>query len=104
VASALIRSLMAWSGTNVDMRSGSTEARLARHILLLAQSRGVHRGNEVVVEHRLSQSTLEGMVGVTRENVNRALRRLTEGGVPGAEDGRLVILDERRLRLLAFGP
>jgi CRP/FNR family cyclic AMP-dependent transcriptional regulator len=85
------------------MRTGSTEARLARQLLLLAESRGTRLGDLMQVEQRMSQSTLAGLVGVTRENVNRALRRLTEEGVLRTEDGRLVILDERRLRLLAFG-
>jgi CRP/FNR family transcriptional regulator, cyclic AMP receptor protein len=47
---------------------------------------------------RISQSTLAAMVGVSRENVNRALSGLTAQGSLRLEKGRYVLVDEQRLR------
>jgi CRP-like cAMP-binding protein len=57
----------------------------------------------VYLQTRVSQGTLAGLVGATREHVNRALRRLVDSGVVGFAEGQLVIMDERRLQLLAAG-
>jgi CRP/FNR family cyclic AMP-dependent transcriptional regulator len=46
----------------------------------------------------ISQSTLAAMIGVSRENVNRALATLVSDGLIRREKGRYVILDEARLR------
>lgn len=50
------------------------------------------------VTPKLSQSTLAAMVGVSRENVNRALAVLTADGDIRQEGGRYVLVDEQRLR------
>jgi len=47
---------------------------------------------------KISQSTLAAMVGVSRENVNRALAVLMSDGAIRQEDGRYVLVDEARLR------
>jgi CRP-like cAMP-binding protein len=47
---------------------------------------------------KISQSTLAAMVGVSRENVNRALAVLMSDGAIRQEDGRYVLVDEDRLR------
>jgi CRP/FNR family cyclic AMP-dependent transcriptional regulator len=47
---------------------------------------------------KISQSTLAAMVGVSRENVNRALAVLMSDGAIRQEDGRYVLVDEERLR------
>ena len=47
---------------------------------------------------RISQSTLAAMIGVSRENVNRALATLTGDGLVRQEKGRYVIVDEAGLR------
>jgi CRP-like cAMP-binding protein len=46
----------------------------------------------------ISQSMLAAMIGVSRENVNRALAALALDGVVRQEDGRYVLIDETRLR------
>ena len=43
-------------------------------------------------------TTLAGMIGVSRENVNRALAALVSDGAIRQEDGRYVLVDEERLR------
>ena len=47
---------------------------------------------------RISQSTLGAMIGVSRENVNRALSALTAAGFVRHEKGRYVLVDEDGLR------
>jgi CRP/FNR family transcriptional regulator len=50
------------------------------------------------VTPKISQSTLAAMVGVTRENVNRALNALAADGVIRIEGGSYVLPDLERLR------
>lgn len=47
---------------------------------------------------KISQSTLAGMIGVSRENVNRALATLVADGLVRQDAGRYVIVDEAGLR------
>ena len=47
---------------------------------------------------KISQSTLAAMIGVSRENVNRAVAELTTSGLIRQDRGRYVLLDEERLR------
>jgi CRP/FNR family cyclic AMP-dependent transcriptional regulator len=47
---------------------------------------------------RVSQATLAAMVGVSRENVNRALALLMASGAIRREKGRYVLIEEDRLR------
>jgi CRP/FNR family transcriptional regulator, cyclic AMP receptor protein len=47
---------------------------------------------------KISQSTLAAMVGVSRENVNRALSALAAEGSIRLENGRYVLVDEERMR------
>jgi CRP-like cAMP-binding protein len=46
----------------------------------------------------ISQSTLAGMTGVSRENVNRALAALMSDGTIRRDGARYVLVDEARLR------
>ena len=47
---------------------------------------------------KISQSTLAAMVGVSREDVNRALAALVSGGAIRREGGRYILIDETALR------
>jgi CRP-like cAMP-binding protein len=73
-------------------------ARLARKLLLLAKDFGVAEGQRVVLSLRLSQSELGDLVDSSRQTVNRELRRWHDEGILATEDGRLVVLDMKRLR------
>ena len=50
------------------------------------------------VTPKITQSTLAAMIGVSRENVNRALAALALDGSIRLEGGRYVLVDEARLR------
>jgi CRP-like cAMP-binding protein len=71
--------------------------RLALRLLELVDSSSERRSGEAVTP-KITQSTLAAMIGVSRENVNRALAALALDGSVRLEDGRYVLVDEERLR------
>jgi CRP/FNR family cyclic AMP-dependent transcriptional regulator len=73
-----------------------TERLVLRLLELVDSSPAPSTGRAVTP--KISQSTLAGMIGVSRENVNRALAALVSDGAIRQEDGRYVLVDEERLR------
>jgi CRP-like cAMP-binding protein len=73
------------------------EERLLVRILELADSMEAEPGTRASTPE-VSQSMLAAMLGVTRENVNRALGGLVADGWLVRDSGRYVILDEQRIR------
>jgi len=71
--------------------------RLVLRLLELADSSAERRAGFAVTP-RVSQATLAAMVGVSRENVNRALAVLMASGAIRQERGRYVLVEERQLR------
>jgi CRP/FNR family cyclic AMP-dependent transcriptional regulator len=71
--------------------------RLILRLLELSESTPKGESGEAITP-KISQSTLAAMVGVSRENVNRALSALTTDGSIRQEGGRYVLVDEARLR------
>src|SRR4051794_40356613 len=71
--------------------------RLVLRLLELVDSNAA-REDGLAVTPKVSQSTLAAMVGVSRENLNRAMSTLVAGGLIRQEKGRYVLLDETRLR------
>jgi CRP/FNR family transcriptional regulator, cyclic AMP receptor protein len=71
--------------------------RLLLRLLELTDS-GAEQTSGHPVTPKISQSTLAAMVGVSRENVNRALAELMTSGLIRQDRGRYVLLDEERLR------
>jgi CRP/FNR family transcriptional regulator, cyclic AMP receptor protein len=71
--------------------------RLVLRLLELAESSPELSSGEVATP-KISQSTLAAMVGVSRENVNRALSTLTTQGAIRKEQGRYILVDNERLR------
>jgi CRP-like cAMP-binding protein len=71
--------------------------RLVLRLLELAESSPELSSGEATTP-RISQSTLASMVGVSRENVNRALSALAIDGAIRQKDGRYILVDEDRLR------
>ena len=80
--------------------------RLARVLLQLAEQEGRHEGSSIVIASRLTQSDLAGMVGATRESVNKWLRDFERQGLIHTERGAIRVLDLARLRerVREFGP
>jgi CRP/FNR family transcriptional regulator, cyclic AMP receptor protein len=72
--------------------------RIAQRLVDLAESRGERVGEGVVIRIPLSQRTLAGMVGASRENVNRALHRFVELGYISQARGTITVLKPTELR------
>lgn len=75
---------------------GSLRARLLMRLLELADSIP-RRDDGAAVTPRISQAALAAMVGVSRENVNRALAGMIADGSVRLEDGRYVLPDRDAL-------
>ena len=87
-----------WQTTMISSQAGRPLAdRLVLRLLELVDS-GPERPQGEASTPKISQSTLASMVGVSRENVNRALAVLTTDGAIRQVGGRYVLVDEERLR------
>ncbi|HYM65721.1 MAG TPA: Crp/Fnr family transcriptional regulator [Patescibacteria group bacterium] len=73
-------------------------ARVALKLLELADTKGRPAGSGTVIGVALNQRTLAGMVGASRENVNRALSRFAELGYIRQVQGRIEVIDRDQLR------
>jgi CRP/FNR family cyclic AMP-dependent transcriptional regulator len=73
-------------------------SRVARKLLELAATRGTPLESGTLIELPLSQRTLAGLVGASRENVNRALSRFASLGVLKVERGRITLMQLKELR------
>ena len=58
-------------------------------------------GEGIVIGRRLTQNELAGMIGTTRESVNKHLSDWTRQGILMLRDGRMVISDIERVRSIA---
>jgi CRP-like cAMP-binding protein len=87
-----------WQTTMISsLMSRSLRDRLVLRLLEMVDS-APEKVAGLSVTPKLSQSTLAAMVGVNRENVNRALSALASEGSIRREGGRYVLVDEARLR------
>jgi len=85
--------------TNMDLAYEPVAERVARRLLDLAASNGVERDDGALeLDVSVSQTTLAGMVGASRPNVNRALQRLVADGDLQLQGGRFVLLAPGRLQ------
>jgi biotin operon repressor len=87
-----------WQTTMISaLLTRSLTDRLVLRLLELVDS-SPERVAGLAVTPKVSQSTLAAMVGVSRENVNRALSALAAQGSIRQDHGRYVLVDEARLR------
>jgi CRP-like cAMP-binding protein len=80
----------------VDLAVRDIPARVARKLLELTTSRGGQL--DAPLEIKVSQTTLAGLVGASRENVNRALGRFVSLGYIKLDRGIIVVLRSDELR------
>lgn len=104
---ALRRALLASLATEIRRLTGHVEdlhfldlpGRLASRILRLAESPGAESdGSTVRIPWPYTQSELAGMIGGSRQSVNRMLADLVEQGLVRLERDRLVLVDAGALR------
>ncbi len=79
-----------------DLAAGRAEQRLAKIMLMLSSKMGSTLP--------FTRQEIADMAGTTTETTIRVMSRLRKGGVIRSGRGRVVILDETRLRLLSEGP
>lgn len=79
-----------------DLATERVEQRLARILLMLA--------GKIGPSLPFTKQEIADMAGTTTETTIRVLSRLAKGDVIRSTRGRIVIHDEKRLRLLAEGP
>jgi CRP-like cAMP-binding protein len=79
-------------------------ARVARRLLELCDSHGRRSAGGVRIMLPLPQRTLAGMATASRENVNRALRRLTAAGAIRRERGCILVINAEMLRRQTHSP
>jgi len=72
--------------------------RVARKLLDLAAVHGDPTEDGVRIRMRLSQRTLAGMVGASRENVNRALSRFAAQGLIRQHAGQITVVQPEKLQ------
>jgi CRP/FNR family transcriptional regulator, cyclic AMP receptor protein len=72
--------------------------RLARVILRLADSVGSDEGGAIMISRRLTQNDLAGMIGTTRESVNKWLTFYERQGLIDRNGGLMRVLDAEGLR------
>jgi CRP/FNR family transcriptional regulator len=86
-----------WYGSVVmSLEMRPLRDRILQRLLDLVETRDAATGEAVTAS--VAQSTLAGMTGVSRENVNRALAALMGDGTIRREGSRYVLIDEPRLR------
>ena len=73
-------------------------ARLARVILRLADSVGTRDGGAITISRRLTQNDLAGMIGTTRESVNKWLAFYERQRLVERRGGLIRVLDPEGLR------
>lgn len=71
--------------------------RVAQRLLMLARAHGEPAPVGIRIPIRLSQTTLAAMASGSRENVNRALARMTADGLIAHDDGYITILQPEKL-------
>lgn len=85
------------SAMTVSLLNRPLGDRIALRLLELIDSSSA-AGSGAPATPKISQATLAAMVGVSRENVNRALAGLAAEGLIRQDAGRYVVVDEAALR------
>ncbi|TXI21608.1 MAG: Crp/Fnr family transcriptional regulator [Roseateles sp.] len=84
-----------------DLNTRPLAARLAKQVLLLARSYGVHEGDEIRIGLQLAQEDLAQLLGASRQRVNQELKSFEREGAVRVEPTRLVVLNKDRLMAIA---
>jgi len=77
------------------------EGNIALLLLALGSKYGVRDDKGLQIDLELRRATLMEILGISRESLMRALRKLTQRGIILCQDRRITILDEDRLKSLA---
>jgi CRP/FNR family transcriptional regulator, cyclic AMP receptor protein len=101
IAIWIVRVLCARLSHAMEMLEERTQlglpSRSARMLLRLASE----HGDGTRIDLKISQTEIAGLVGATREKVNRQLCAWCRSGVLAIDEGHLAILDRRALHAIA---
>ena len=78
-----------------------SETRLAKRVMALKDIYGKAVGNTVQIDLKVSQQDIANLVGITRERVNKHLKKWERAEIISLQQGRLTILDLPLLQELA---
>ena len=78
-----------------------SETRLAKRVMALKDIYGKMVGNTVQIELKVSQQDIANLVGITRERVNKHLKKWEREKIISLQQGRLTIQNLPRLQELA---
>ncbi len=96
-----LRRLTRWAD---DLAALPVPSRLAKCLMTLVAEHGQQVGpRRIRLGIKLSQQDLGMRIGVTRESINKHVRRWEQAGILQKESGHLVIADVDKLRTLAQG-
>jgi CRP/FNR family cyclic AMP-dependent transcriptional regulator len=76
-------------------------ARLAKAFLRIIDEKADPRSHGSLPIIRVPQRELGNLIGATRERVNKCLREWQRRGIVRIEDGRITLVDQRRLEEVA---
>ena len=79
-----------------DLAAERVEQRLARTLLMLSSKLGSTLP--------FTRQEIADMAGTTTETASRVMSRLKDGGIIRSVRGKVIVLDEEKLRLLGEGP
>ena len=94
----LARRLRRTNDSVADLIFTDVPGRVAKALLQMADRFGSRESDGLRVKHDLTQEELAGLVGASRETVNKALGDFTRRGWIQARGRTVIILDEDRLR------
>jgi CRP-like cAMP-binding protein len=98
VAAVLLRRIRREIEIVIDTQSvGDIAGRVAQRLLLLAKAHGEPAPVGVRISIRMSQTMLAAMALGSRENVNRAIARMTADGLIAHDDGYITLLQPEKL-------
>ncbi len=98
VAAVLLRRITSEIEIVMDTQSiGDIAGRVAQRLLLLAHAHGEPAPIGIRIPIRISQTMLATMVLASRENVNRALARMTADSLIAHDDGYITLLQPEKL-------
>jgi CRP-like cAMP-binding protein len=84
-----------------DLNTKPLASRLAKQILLLARSYGIHDGEVIRIGLQLAQEDLAQLLGASRQRVNQELKGFERDGAVHIEPTRLVVLSKEKLLAIA---
>ena len=76
-------------------------SRLAKKLVALAEAYGKKSAEGIWIDLEVSQEELGDFVGTTRESINKQMKQWRDEGLARMEQGRITILNPRRIQALA---